>query len=261
MISLLRTMRAVLGFLLLMPAHLSAADARLVLFASPEGIKRLSSSGAKVDFFDLANQFESQSNAFVCGPTSATIVLNALFHGVPGAFPRDRSRVERYNLSFVPKGAEPTLARFTQEYVIAGSPKPADEIFGKPVSMEGKMTSDFGLQLRQLEALLKKFGAKTKMVIATDDIQEEVMTKDLVTNLKTKGDYVIINYYREAVGQQDGGHISPLAAYDKGSDSFLVLDVYTEEYQWVWIPRPLLLKSLKTKDMVENRGYILVSRS
>jgi hypothetical protein len=39
---------------------------------------RLARSTAKVDFFRLANQFEGQQSLGYCGPTSVTIVLNAL---------------------------------------------------------------------------------------------------------------------------------------------------------------------------------------
>jgi len=39
---------------------------------------RLARAAAKVDFFHLANHFESQQNLGYCGPTSSTIVLNAL---------------------------------------------------------------------------------------------------------------------------------------------------------------------------------------
>jgi hypothetical protein len=34
---------------------------------------------------------------------------------------------------------------------------------------------------------------------------------------------VIVNYSRVALGQEGASHISPLAAYDAESDSFLVL--------------------------------------
>ncbi|MCM2340739.1 phytochelatin synthase family protein [Rhodoferax sp.] len=35
---------------------------------------------------------------------------------------------------------------------------------------------------------------------------------DLVQNLNRADDYVIVTYKRSAVGQQGGGHISPVAA-------------------------------------------------
>ena len=60
------------------------------------------------------------------------------------------------------------------------------------------------------------------------------------------------------MGQQGGGHISPLAAYDTTSDSFLVLDVNPASAGWVWMPAATLIKGMRTFDKVENRGHIHV---
>ena len=58
--------------------------------------------------------------------------------------------------------------------------------------------------------------------------------------------------------QQGGGHISPLAAYDAKSDSFLVMDVNSTDQRWVWVKASALLVSMRTPDAQENRGYLLV---
>ena len=86
----------------------------------------------------------------------------------------------------------------------------------------------------------------------------EDIRADLVGNLKRRGDYVIVNYQRKAVGQQGPPHISPLSAYDDQSDSFLVLDVNPASASWMWMPIATLIKGMRTFDTVENRGYILV---
>ena len=80
---------------------------------------------------------------------------------------------------------------------------------------------------------------------------------DLIENLTHPGDYVIISYLREAVGQPGPGHISPLGAYDAEFDSFLVLDVNPSRAGWVWMPTATLIKGMRTFDTVENRGYIV----
>ena len=81
---------------------------------------------------------------------------------------------------------------------------------------------------------------------------------DLVGNLKRRGDFVIVNYQRKAVGQLGPPHISPVGAYDDQSDSFLILDVNPTSASWVWMPSATLVKGMRTFDTVENRGYILV---
>ena len=48
--------------------------------------------------------------------------------------------------------------------------------------------------------------------------------------LSTEDRFVIVNYLRKAIGQEKGGHISPLAAYDAETDRFLILDVSRYKY-------------------------------
>ena len=98
----------------------------------------------------------------------------------------------------------------------------------------------------------------TTALIVDDSKPEQDIRADLIENLKRRGDYVIVAYQRKAIGQQGGGHISPLGAYDAQSDSFLVLDVNPANADWVWMPAATLVKGMRTFDTVENRGYILI---
>ncbi len=76
------------------------------------------------------------------------------------------------------------------------------------------------------------------------------------------GDYVIVNYTGALLGQKGGAHISPLAAWDEASDSFLLLDVNPNEGKtWAWVPADALFSAMRTKDAVENRGFLLVKEA
>ena len=94
----------------------------LAAFSSDEGIGRFVRAVAKVDFPALANQFEAQSNAAFCGPTTAAIVLNAV-HGRSRDLPRDRSRLRAEDLQYIPSGFDITVPRFTQDNVISKGQK------------------------------------------------------------------------------------------------------------------------------------------
>ena len=75
--------------------------------------------------------------------------------------------------------------------------------------------------------------------------------------------FVIVNYYRKALGQEWGGHISPLAAYDEKQDKFLILDVARYKYPPVWVSSADLYAAMNTPDIVNSgktRGYVLVSK-
>lgn len=229
----------------------------LVPFATDEGMARLGRSDAKIDFAVLANQFEAQYNGAFCGPTSAAIVLNTR-HSRSADLPRDHTRLRKDDVQFMPAGADPIVPRFTQDSVIDRGPKTRAQVLGEPITMGGKQIQDFGYQLRQFDAMLRANALNTTVVVVDDARAEQAIRADLVDNLARGGDYVIVNYRREAVGQKGGGHISPLGAYDAASDSFLVLDVNPAAAGWVWMSAATLVKGMRTFDTVENRGYVLI---
>jgi len=82
--------------------------------------------------------------------------------------------------------------------------------------------------------------------------------------LAAKDHFVIVNYLRKAIGQQTGGHISPLAAYDAKVDRFLILDVARYKYPPVWVKASDLFDAMNTTDAVNDnktRGYVLVAKT
>jgi len=235
------------------------ATPELTSFSSDDGLARLARASAKADFAALANQFEAQTNAAFCGPTTSAIVLNAM-HARSATLPRDRSRLQAGDLRFFPAETDPVIPRYTQDNVIPKGGKTRAQVLGEPVTINGKEVKDFGYQLRQLDEMLRGNGLQTQLVIADEKIADKDIRNDLVSNLARAGDFVIVNYSRRAVGQQGGGHISPLAAYDANSDAFLVLDVNPANAGWVWMPAATLITGMRTFDTVENRGYILVGK-
>ncbi|MDI1300441.1 MAG: phytochelatin synthase family protein [bacterium] len=258
--------RVALSFLLLclqFPSALALdsaplkAGADLVPFASEEGLARFSRSSAKTDFPELANQFEAQSNTAFCGPTSAAIVLNAILNHKAG-LPRDRSRLRAEDLRFLPEHADLSVPRFTQDNVILKGAKTRAQVLGEPVLVNGKQIKDFGYQLRQLDQMLRANGLATRLVIVDDSKTLAAVRRDIAENLKHPSNYVIVGYKRSAVGQQGGGHFSPVGAYDEASDSFLILDVNPASAGWVWMSASTLVNGMRTFDTIENRGYILI---
>lgn len=242
------------------PKPSSTAAPALVPFASKESMARLERSHHKIDFFHLANQYEGQTNKAFCGPTSAVIVLNALRV--------DNDKIEKPEDPLLlppeaksrplPPGMDPLFHRYTQNdfFDKGGAVKTKEEVFGKP-KKEGARPSG-GIQLRELTGMLQAHGLDAQARVADDKLSDAQIKAELIQNLGTENDYVVVNYFRPVIGQKGGGHISPLAAYDEKSDSFLVLDVNPNGQPWVWIPSDALIKSMRTKDTDENRGYVLV---
>jgi Phytochelatin synthase len=229
----------------------------LVPFSSDEGMARLARSDAKVNFPALANQFEAEYNQAFCGPASSAMVLNAMRSGAAD-LPRDTSRIRPDDLKYLPPGAEAATARYTQDIVIEKASKTRAQVLGEPVTINGRTVHDFGFQTRQLDEMLRANGLSTRLVIVDDAKPDAEVRADLVQSLRQRGHYVIVSFQRKALSEPGGGHISPLGAYDAASDSFLMLDVNPARVDWMWVPAAALIKSMRTFDTVENRGYVLI---
>lgn len=238
------------------------APGAVVAFNSPEGVARLERSKAKIDFFALADQFEEQQNAGLCGPTSGVIVLNALrIENDKIEKPVDKTAVPEDLLTKnpLPKGFDPYVHRYTQRAFFDDhlfKVKSKEVYYGSPAA-DGKR--DGGLQIKQLGDVLKNHGLDVEVRIVDDKLDEAAAKRAIIENLQRANDYVIVNYHRGVLGQKGGGHISPLGAYDEQSDSFLILDVNpVEGKRWVWADAMTLFNAMRTKDHDDNRGFLLV---
>ena len=233
--------------------------ATLVEWTLAESGERLSRSSHKADFFPLSNHFISQDNSIFCGPVSSAIVLNALRLGKRKGLPRDRGSIADDELAWLPAGADPFYGKYTPGNVLNERTKTRLEVLGKPILIGGEAKSDFGLQLRQLAQVLRSHGLRVETRVVDADADTATIRRELAANLARPQDYVLINYSRRMLGQEGGGHISPLGAYDAPSDSFLVMDVNPNRAPWVWVGADALISAMRTFDTVENRGYLLVS--
>ena len=235
--------------------------AALVEWQSGESAERFSRSSHRTDFFPLSNHFISQDNSIFCGPVSSAIVLNALRLGRRDGLPKDRQSIAEDELAWLPEGADPFYGKYTPNNVLNERTKTRLEVLGKPILIEGKTRSDFGLQLRQLAQVLRSHGLKVVTRVVDDGADAEAIRREIAANLASGDDYVLVNYARKALGQKGGGHISPLGAYDEASDSFLIMDVNPNRAPWVWVGSADLIAAMRTFDTVENRGYLLVSEA
>lgn len=249
-----------LSFLLLftmLAAQPTFADP-LITWTSQESMKRFARSKHKVDFFPISNNFETQSNGIYCGPTSAVIILNAFRLRKKSVHPpKDFTVLSKDERQYLPKGWDATFEKYTQRNVFINSKKvkSKQEVLGRPLE-NGK--SDFGFQLRQLHSFLIAHNLDVDLRVVSDTFDSQKIKTEIINNLKTANDFVVINYKRQAMGQKGGGHFSPLGAYDKVSDSFLIMDVNSHQEPWVWISSKDLIASMRTFDTIENRGYLLI---
>jgi hypothetical protein len=208
----------------------------LIAFDSPEGEKLLLESKSRDDYFPLSMQFVTQNNQAYCGVASIVMVLNGLKIPAPEA-----PQYKPYNV-------------FTQDNFFS------NENTKKVLPPE--VIARQGMTLNQLGGLLASYDIKVKVYRAGDTSLPE-FRKLAAENLKQPGNFVIVNYLRKAIGQETGGHISPLAAYNEQTDRFLILDVSRYKYPPVWVKAADLWKAMATVDSAsgKTRGFVFASKN
>jgi hypothetical protein len=206
----------------------------LVGAATDPGEALLIGAEAREAYFPLADNFVTQKTQSFCGVASMVMVLNA--SGVPAP------AVPEY---------EP-YRTFTQDNLLDAT---TDAIVPKTTILMKGMTLD------QLGGVLATQPLAVEVHHAGDTSVDAFRTAAR-DHLATPGQFVIVNYLRKALGQQLGGHISPLAAYDADTDRFLILDVARYKYPPVWVTATDLYAAMNTQDSDNDnktRGYVLVA--
>jgi hypothetical protein len=232
------------ALLLAAALSLAAATARAETLPLPDGLIALDSAEgealllgaeARRDYFPLAMHFVTQVNPAFCGPASISMVLNAL------NVPRPASDLTL------------GLGLFDQANVFTArteAVKPQAEI------LKG------GITLDELAGMLEAHDLRVEKHHAAD-VTLERFRNQASAALSDDSRFVLVNYLRSAIGQETGGHISPLAAYDADTDRFLILDVTRYKYPPIWVAAPALFDAMNTPDADaggKTRGYVLVGR-
>jgi hypothetical protein len=208
---------------------------QLIPFSSSEGEQLLVESKSRQDYFLLGNQFVTQTNQAYCGVASSVMVLNAL--GLPAP---ESPQYKPFKL-------------FTQENFF-------DREDAKKV-VAPEVVAKRGMTLAQLGGLLVSHGAKVRVYHGAD-VDLDRFRSLLLTNLSERNNFAIVNYLRSSIGQERGGHISPIAAYNQRTDRFLILDVSRYKYPPVWVRAVDLWQAIRTtdSDSGKTRGFVLVTK-
>ncbi len=198
-----------------------ALPADLVSLFDEAGLRLLADADARTDYGLLRANYESQALRSYCGVASSVTVLSALGREVDQA-------------SF-----------FTSK---------ASEVRPRRKVMLG------GMSLPDLAGLLRAHGANVALQHASlSDVEQ--FRETLVRNLSTEGDFLLVNYQRQVLGQNKVGHISPVAAYDRETDTVLIMDTASYSYPPTWVPVESLFEAMATLDRSsgKSRGYVEVS--
>ena len=222
---------------LVLPAHADSLPLpeNLIASTSPQGEALLVDADAREAYFTLASNYLTQKTQSFCGVASMVMVFNALQLPAPE----------------VPEYAP--YRTFTQDNIFNDR---TEAILPQATILKQGITLD---QIGQLLAVQPV----DVTVRHASDSSLDAFRSEASGYLAQPGHFVLANYFRNALGQQKGGHFSPLAAYDKQSDRFLILDVARYKYPPVWVKAEELYAAMNTKDSDnddKSRGYVLISR-
>ena len=236
-----RFLRAVAVFVF--GLYASAAEAQtlslpdnLIDLRSHQGEELLRDSDAYAAFVPLSVNFVTQENQAFCGVASIVMVLNAMQLPAPAVPAYDPYHTFTQDNFFNDK-TEAILPRAT--------------------------LAEQGMTLDQLGALLGTEPVTVEVHHAAESNLDE-FRKTAREYLSHEDQFVIVNYLRKAIGQEKGGHISPVAAYDAETDRFLILDVSRYKYPPVWVTAPQLFDAMNTTDsdnQNKTRGFVLVMKA
>jgi Phytochelatin synthase len=207
----------------------------LIGAASDAGEAILIDADAREAYFPLVNSFVTQQNQAFCGVASTVMILNAMELPAPAVPAFDPYRT------------------FTQDNLLTAE---TEKII--PLATIKKQ----GITVDQLAGMVGTFAVNVTLTHAAESSVEKFRT-DARNALASPGQFVIVNYLRKAIGQEKGGHISPLAAFDVETDRFLILDVARYKYPPVWVKAADLFAAMNTTDSDnanKTRGYLVVSK-
>jgi hypothetical protein len=195
-------------------------------------------SAEKQDFLPLMAHFVSEDQATWCGIASAVMALNALGVSRPTApqwYPYDY---------------------WDQRNIFS------DKVLENVDTVSG--VNGDGITLEQLETLLSLSGVRADKSFASDTDVESFRGAARAA-IADPDAIVLVNFGRAALGQAahgEGGHISPVAAYNEAADRFLILDVARYKYLPSWATAEQLFAAMNTPDSSsgKTRGYVIVRK-
>ena len=233
----------------------------IIEFNSEEGIKRLYDSKNRVDFAILAEHFQTESNKYFSGNTSAAIVMNALrFNTDKKNVPLNEKYLKSDEISYA-KEKNILYHYYNEKNVMDKARVNPRQILGiekadnQPV--KDIVLQELYLAMRRLSDR-KSFNFKMLFYVATNHSSKKNQQRTIVKNLNQTKDFVIVNYNPKLIFDTDNDNsYAPLGAYHKESDSFLVMDVSPNK-GWFWLPSDLLFKAMRNKHHGRNRGIIFI---
>lgn len=228
--------------------------ANMVDLRSEEGQARLLQCSYCEDYPALATAYLTQATQTFCGLASTTMVLNA--------------DAESRKWRPVTQPYKP-FNFYTQCNLLNDEVR--EHIDVAKVLNEGMELNEIFFVVNNQPSVVKAYcqhatSAQNKGELPASDAPHncgvdqdyDTFMKTITKALNTPRHYVIANF-AGAPSPDRGGHFSPIAAYHKASDSFLIMDVARYKYPPFWIGSKDLWQAMQKIDSGSGkaRGYII----
>lgn len=212
----------------------AAQSDTLIYLTDDAGEALFFEAGERTDFFSLASYMETEQILTFCGPATIATVLNSLEVDRPAPPRLYPWRLWTQDMVFTPENQS------VKSYA---------------------MVEHEGLELGELATFFRNLGVSAEPRHASEFDADELRAIVLET-LADPDARLVANYSRQPINQEGGGHISPVAAYDEGSDRVLILDVARYKYPPVWLTIDDLYSAMNAIDPDSGapRGLVVVRR-
>lgn len=233
---------------------------QIIKWNDKESIKMLERSDHNQDFYELVSFFQPQINPLFCGIASSVIILNAIKskeNNIESQKDLEVTKPEIFGGGIIEFKSHSQLTLLNEK---------TDQIKDRKIITlknldDKKENIDPGLTLSDLQAILESYDLKVSKYHINEISNKDVnffrqKVKDIT---KDKIKYLLVNFNGKDLGLKTAGHISPLVAYDKKSDSVLMMDVAGHKNSWYWVKISDLFMAMNSKDADKYRGYLIIS--
>jgi len=201
---------------------------------TPPGARLFDEATVKGHFWTICRYFISEKFLTYCGIAASVTVLNSLAIDSP-----EEPQIYPYKM-------------FTQDNIFT------DAVLHhrRPLEVEKG-----GNTLEQLAAVLDALRVGVETYFGSE-LDVDRTRRTLVDALSAEDKRVIVDFDRKTLHQKGSGHFSPLAAYHKGEDRFLLMDVARYKSPPCWVKAAVLHEALVGIDTTsgKSRGFLVVTR-
>jgi hypothetical protein len=229
----------------------SGSAASCVALESPEGQARLvrCDPRALLEMGGWLDFFQVQEDPFSCGLACAAMVANRM----------ELTAVRELRARSIGPAGIP--AQLRQSDVLELIEQRGPRTSGGRLLLRDELHSARGCSIEELAAVIRMLGGRAESRAASATSLAAFKAEAVAAILSSER-HVLVCYHRPVLGQVGGGHFSPLAAYEPGSDSFLLYDVAGYKVSPTWAPAELLWRAMATRDeeIGAERGWVITSR-